>query len=42
VGAVILTNGTEESEIKGMQPISEAVIKLFKMYRSQADLSKQE
>ena len=34
VGAVILTNGTNDDEVKGMQPISEVVIALFKRYRS--------
>jgi|GEM_PF-6425260 len=33
IGAVILTNGTEEDEIVGMTPISEVVIKLFERYR---------
>lgn len=32
VGAIILTNGTEEDEIAGMKPISEVVIKLFQQY----------
>jgi CubicO group peptidase (beta-lactamase class C family) len=35
VGVVILTNGTEEDEVKGMQPLSETVIALFKRYRTQ-------
>jgi len=34
VGAVVLTNGTDEDEVKGMQPISEIVIALFKRYRN--------
>ena len=34
VGAIILTNGTDSDEVKGMQPISEVVIALFKRYRS--------
>jgi CubicO group peptidase (beta-lactamase class C family) len=34
VGAVVLTNGTDDDEVKGMQPISEVVIALFKRYRS--------
>lgn len=34
IGAVIMTNGTEEDEIRGMQPISEIAIHLFKQYRS--------
>jgi CubicO group peptidase (beta-lactamase class C family) len=34
IGAVILTNGTDEDEIKGMQPLSEVAISLFKRYRS--------
>jgi len=34
IGAAILTNGTDEDEIKGMQPISEVAIKLFKHFRS--------
>jgi CubicO group peptidase (beta-lactamase class C family) len=38
IGAVILTNGTEEDEIKGMQPISEIAITLFKNYRSNIDI----
>jgi CubicO group peptidase (beta-lactamase class C family) len=37
LGAVILTNGTEEEEITGMKPISEAVIKLFQRYRRPVD-----
>jgi CubicO group peptidase (beta-lactamase class C family) len=36
VGAVILTNGTDEDEVKGMQPLSEVVIELFKRYRANA------
>jgi CubicO group peptidase (beta-lactamase class C family) len=34
VGAVVLTNGTDEDEVRGMQPISEIVIELFRRYRS--------
>jgi CubicO group peptidase (beta-lactamase class C family) len=34
VGAVILTNGTDDDEVKGMQPISEVLIALIKRYRS--------
>lgn len=38
IGAVILTNGTAEDEIKGMQPISEVVVRLFRYFRLGADL----
>jgi CubicO group peptidase (beta-lactamase class C family) len=38
IGAVILTNGTGEDEVKGMQPISEIAITLFKRYRSGSDI----
>jgi CubicO group peptidase (beta-lactamase class C family) len=34
VGAVVLTNGTDEDEAAGMRPISEIVIALFAKYRS--------
>ena len=34
VGAVVLTNGTEEDETAGMRPISEIVIALFRRYGS--------
>ena len=34
VGAVILTNGTDDDEVKGMQPISEIAIALFRRYGS--------
>jgi CubicO group peptidase (beta-lactamase class C family) len=36
VGAVVLTNGTDEDEAIGMRPISEIVIALFERYRSPA------
>jgi CubicO group peptidase (beta-lactamase class C family) len=34
VGAAVLTNGTDEDQVAGMQPISEIVIALFSRYRS--------
>lgn len=33
VGAVVITNGTDEDEAAGMQPISELVVALFQRYR---------
>jgi hypothetical protein len=36
VGAVILTNGTDEDEVRGMSPISEIVIELFRTYGATA------
>jgi CubicO group peptidase (beta-lactamase class C family) len=33
VGVAILTNGTDDDEVRGMQPLSETVIALFKRYR---------
>jgi CubicO group peptidase (beta-lactamase class C family) len=32
IGAVILTNGTDEDEVRGMQPLSEIAISVFKKY----------
>jgi CubicO group peptidase (beta-lactamase class C family) len=34
VGAVVLTNGTDEDEVNGMRPVSEIVIALFTRYRA--------
>lgn len=34
IGAVVLTNGTDDDEAVGMQPISEIVVALFKRYRT--------